>query len=923
MFCLLKQIVPPPLNPYKENIIANIMATNLFYNNINGFNKRKHQLYHYIQNESIDCVLLVETKTRPSDRFEYQHWKTINKQGYQLTNHPRGGSLVQAAPKLKLIKENPPRLNNPLNECIHFALPFEKEKLHIFLIYIHHTSKIEETIFTKASLYKYSMIIGDWNFNNRKNKQLDNFLRNANFIKGETAPTFLMQNNTDSTPDAIVYSKNLKDCIKKIEVVPDLGSDHLGFRVELDLKTELTEEKARRLNYAKSNLPKINAEIIQFIAEQEQTISINQVHMFNQKVSEIIKQNTPLSKQSHFGYPLPPFIIRLIKEKRKMLREYYSGPSPEIKSKINKYGKDIQALIFKYKENSWLKTCKEINDDQGKTFYTKIRKLTHYKAPPPVPDLEENGVVFSTNREKANIFLKYYKEHFKEREHPNFDKNFEEEINEWYRGFFEDQDGADQDKLTVDPNDYYKIVHTQKNSAPGADNIPWQIVKQFEPIIHEHIIKILEFCINKKCFPDPWKRGTIINIPKPRGDHTQPENYRPITLLPVLGKIYEKLIRNRLGIIANAKIPNHQFGFREGHSTIHPLVILASNVETAKQQNMKSAALFLDIEKAFDSVWHKGLLYKLHELGVPRYIIDITKNFLENRTITIKVNSYVSGEFTPMQGVPQGSPLSPLLYNIYCHDIAENILDIDKTKYILQFADDTSLISHGKSTVEAANKLQNIIRSVEPWFYKWRLTPNPQKSQYILFNHTVHANSPHIDLFDLPIEPKPSAKYLGVEIDAKLNFNKHTKAIKTKTINRAKHFRSLTYKNQGINTKTAAKIYKSICRPVLEYGHVLYLNLKPPALKNIKTAETASLRAITKMRHPQNPLHNPSNGLLYTRTKIQPILERMEQLTVGFAKREQNLLIIEPLCRRRHQGQAQCRYPAQTILEGLLAISNN
>lgn len=143
----------------------------ILYNNINGYAKRKHLLFNYVQNENIDCVLLVETKTKTSTSTTYKDWKTINQQGNQITNYPRGGSIVQGESKLNIKKENPPRINNPLNECIHFSIPFKNDKLHVFLIYIHPASKMEETIFIKASLYKYSIVIGDWNFNKRKNKQ--------------------------------------------------------------------------------------------------------------------------------------------------------------------------------------------------------------------------------------------------------------------------------------------------------------------------------------------------------------------------------------------------------------------------------------------------------------------------------------------------------------------------------------------------------------------------------------------------------------------------------------------------------------------------------------------------------------------------------------------------------------------------------
>ena len=104
--------------------------------------------------------------------------------------------------------------------------------------------------------------------------------------------------------------------------------------------------------------------------------------------------------------------------------------------------------------------------------------------------------------------------------------------------------------------------------------------------------------MNNSLFHDDWKKGQIITIPKPNTDHKNPANYRPITLLPVLGKLFEKIIRSRLNELIKEKIPAFQFGFKEKRSTVHPLTILTSNVQTAKHVNLKSAAIFLDIKKS-------------------------------------------------------------------------------------------------------------------------------------------------------------------------------------------------------------------------------------------------------------------------------------------------------------------------------------
>lgn len=192
----------------------------------------------------------------------------------------------------------------------------------------------------------------------------------------------------------------------------------------------------------------------------------------------------------------------------------------------------------------------------------------------------------------------------------------------------------------------------------------------------------------------------------------------------------------------------------------------------------------------------------------------------------------------------------------------------------------------------------------------------------MIFNHTPSNFSPTINLAHNHIRPVSNVKYLGIHLDQKLNLNHHTKLVKRKITSRGKLFRSLTYKNKGIKLAAATKIYKTICRPILDYGHTLYLNCRNPALKNIQVAETSALRIITKIRHPTNPLHHPSNEFLYHKTKIFPIRERLQKLSTKFIKNEQNLQLMEPLLIPRDNVLSRHKFPEQTLQEILTSIAN-
>lgn len=864
--------------------------------------------------------MFVEAKIKKDHNIAYRDWDVIHRVGHTVDN-TRGGSIVQCHPGLKMGKNNSPALNNNFNETLHFTIPFKEDKLHIFLIYIHPHSKIEETIFTKAALYKYSIIIGDFNPNQTKNKQINKFLQNGTFKKLITPPTFLMDNNPDSTPDLLLYSSNLENNIKDILLVPDLGSDHLAMLITLDLDT-ITEETVERktLQFKKCKINKVNEEMNNFINSHKQTnMNEDYITLFNNKLSECILKYTPTTKHHPFLHVLPPFIVNMIKNKRKLYREYRNCPNPNFKTKLNEYNTSIHKMIMQYKRHRWTEACKSIREAKGKNFYRQINKLSKYKKFHKIPTILANNREYKSDEEKANIFAEHFKQAYQYDNDINFDNETERIVETCYFDYFNNNE-RERESEQIEEATYYEILHNTKNSAPGTDNIPWSIVKQLNQHIHEHIMKIYEWCLNNQTFPEIWKTGTIILIAKTNKDHKKVENYRPITLLPVLGKLLEKIIKAKLEEHFKYFIPKYQFGFRRKKATVHPLTIFFSNLQNAQLNNRKTAAVCMDTNKAFDSMWIKGLLYKLFKKDTPSYLIHIIGSYLKHRRLKIKIGDSESNFFTPMQGTPQGSPLSPLLYNIYCSDIPT----IHNTQqYILQYADDTLAISHGKTLKDCMKNLQEHVNNITSWFSKWRLKANPEKSQLIIFNHNINHQSPTIAINNKIVKPTPSIKYLGIQIDSKASLKLHANNIKKKMIARAKHFRCLTYNNQGIDMKTATIIYKSICRPIIEYGHPLYANCRESVIKILEVAETTSLRAITKMRHPNNRLHNPPNHLLYSRTKVEPIGGRIEKLNNKFIQRLKELDDISDLMHDEPADNPRRKFPTCTLLQKLRSYINS
>jgi hypothetical protein len=308
-------------------------------------------------------------------------------------------------------------------------------------------------------------------------------------------------------------------------------------------------------------------------------------------------------------------------------------------------------------------------------------------------------------------------------------------------------------------------------------------------------------------------------IPKPGKDPTNPLSYRPISLLNIAGKVFEKILSTRLKnfLEINNLLPPEQFGFRSERSTINP--ILEFHTDTTRHANLKehTLAVFLDIERAFDRVWHDGLVQKLIKIPINLNFIQLIDSFLSNRTCSVKIQNIKSRPIALQAGVPQGSILSPLLYIVYCRDFP--VTDAPRTKTRL-FADDTAVWTSQRNPAIAARILQGHLNNITTWTNTWRIKPNPLKSQSILMSYSgarSRHQAPHLLLNNQAIPKLQHIRYLGVTFSKNCTLNQDVKETLKKSRNRANLLYRIRGRIRGCDSKTLYHTYKSYIRPVIEY----------------------------------------------------------------------------------------------------------
>lgn len=438
------------------------------------------------------------------------------------------------------------------------------------------------------------------------------------------------------------------------------------------------------------------------------------------------------------------------------------------------------------------------------------------------------------------------------------------------------------------------IKNKKKKQSHGYDKFPISIFKFFNSELIEFITCLLNHLLANQYFPNAWKRAILIPIPKIGKDNKFIKNHRPISQLTSLSKIFEKVIDNRMEIeIEKLKLlPNSQYGFRKKISTQHSLVKFTSDIANSLNDHKITTAISLDLSLAFDSVWHNGLLFKLYKFGFNLYLIKIIQSFLMNRSYVVGSDSNASDEIFFDRGVPQGSVISPKLFNLF-------LIDIPKHKNIkcLQFADDILIYHHHRSPLASNKILNEFLKTLASYYKNWKLNINETKTNLINFYGNKKTIAPtlkkrnklmqNISINNVNIQPKNNIKFLGINFDTRFNFIHHINNIISK-INFSYFKLSRILKNQLIDIKFKNFIYKMYIRPIIGYGSASWLNpsfVSAHQIERIRITERKILRKTSNIQRKIGSYKHISNKKLYDKASIKRIDRYMIDNNVKFFKK--------------------------------------
>lgn len=824
----------------------------ILQNNINSIRPvaNRSLLTHLLQLHKIDIAILSEIWLKPNEDFNfpgYKFYKKTRDKGY-------GGVALLIKKEIHFQEIKLPDLN-PVEaiaiKTTNTVIPFLFISIYIPPSPINNNQikKPLTDLFNFIDLNNCKAIIaGDfnahhsvWNVANKtcpRGELILDLIENRNLIiMNDGTPTMIKHPNiTPSAIDLTIVSSCLAPKVEWSVLDEEICGDHKIIIFKLINQAQKFEYNSSLINKKKA-IKNINAVDPNLITSPE-------------KLSDIFISNIDETKYK----PNKRFTPK--KWWNSHIQELYDDKTKKFINYLNNLTLD-NLIIFK-KARAILKT--EIKKAKRKSFQDLTDTLT--------PDLnikqlwttvkmisggfpQKNNLQLLNNKELGNKFM---------------DLNFPPITNEI------EYDVSNNPNLSsISVTDILNTFKSKKDSSsPGPDNISYYILKNLNTDLITVITKMCNEVLNNKNIPESWLTIKVVPILKPGKNEICHKSYRPICLIPTFLKTINIKIKSELVkfIQHNNILPQYSFGFKSKTSSINCVNYLVSKIENTKNNKQCIMVTFLDLSKAFDNIDISTLLTILKEKGFPAHLIDWLYFYLRKRKAILTLNDGTTIERTTNKGLPQGCPISPILFNIYTTKLHE----ITEDGTLIQFADDFAVVAIGTDAIETSNNMNTTLNTLCTQFETLGMQVNPEKSATIVFMNNIPENI-DIKINNNEIEIKMAHKYLGIWIDYKLNFKTHI----THTVNKAKKkiniLKMLSRKKGGCHPKVLQRVNNSIVRSQIDYGLTVYSKACKTDLSRIEKAQNLSIR--TSYRYLQStPIH-----VIYAEAGELPLKYRSQYLT--------------------------------------------
>ena len=648
--------------------------------------------------------------------------------------------------------------------------------------------------------------------------------------------------------------------IRTVDVLPPICSDHSCPYVVLKQHRKVNTSYRRTLfNYSKLNVDKLNAEISNF--NWQSVVSIESIDdaaaKFSEQLMSIAKHCMPVKEVTVNEQDAPwiTFEIKKSIKKKNLIHKLAKRLNLEWTwALFRRTRNDLTDMIRTRKTEYFSELDKRISSPDSfgnKDWWKLVKSFISSKGMPQdeIPPIEENNTTYYALTEKATAFNMYFTAQCSVTDEGAALPRLNET-----RG------SIHQLTLTTDMvKGVLKNLDCRK--AVGPDLVHNKLLIAAADLISEPLTFLFNRSLTEGKFPSLWKLAHVTPIFK-KGERQKCSNYRPISLLSCVGKVLEKCVQKHVFnyLIDNNLLTTAQSGFIPKDSTVFQLLSIYDDFCKFLDNKTTAQAIFFDISKAFDKVWHRALLHKLFAIGIRGRILDWFTDYLKNRSQAVVLKGNKSAYLPISAGVPQGSVLGPILFLVYINDITNDIESIIKL-----FADDTSMYLGLRNTEIRTQILNSDLEKIQNWAITWKVHFNESKTELMTISNQIMPDTQPLKFNDIVLQSTDCHKHLGVNLQSNGKWDIHINTLLSKCRILVACLRSYKYR---LSRKSLFTMYKSFILPHFDFSDVVWDNCTKTQAEDLENLHLDAIRTII------GSVRGTSHEKLYAESGLTSLKER-------------------------------------------------
>lgn len=835
-------------NKHTNNVIISHL-------NVNSVGTKFSEIKEMQSQCQLDVLVLSETKLDESNKQN-----TLEIDGYCIVRQDKrsnsGGIMAYISKDIPHAKGGFSMCND---EMEYMSVELYMSDDPVMLLCMYKNPKTDPVIFKRyfeevyeqvSDKYENIIVIGDLNFNMINENMLSTIMPSlnlTNIINEETC----FKSSQPTLIDVMLVTKRRK-VLESFSVDTGISDFHNLIGGVLRMHKPAPKTKNVYVRY----LSKIN---------YEQVLSDLSI----QELSDLIEKSpSATTAYDALQYQLKKLLDKYAPKKLKVImKNDFHCMSKELKKAIMHRNK-LRNRYYKRRTEESLKSYraqrnrvteikrKEISKYFGEKCKSGTKNKDFWRAVKPlfsksrtkaesIP-LRENGKIVTDDNQVSNIFNKFFQNIGSDIGEPeNNDRPLEEIIAQYkdhnsIKMIKENLIGDTDRKFTFRFVTEKEIVKTIKampsKKATGHDEIPISFIKKIRTKLIKPLSLLINRCILEKVFPDQMKKANITPLYKKK-DKMNKDNFRSVNILPALSKIMERLMHDQIYEHINAHFHKYLSGFRRGHSCQDILIRMTEDWRESLDNGLTVGVIAIDLSKAFDCMPHGLLLAKLASYGFDSDSCELMKSYITHRKQRVKIGETYSSWVHNIKGVPQGSILGPLLFNIFINDFLYNNFN----SKIYNYADDNTLCCIDIDEIELEIKLKSDCLTAVSWFKENNMKANASKFQLMFLNRNSKMNS-SIEVGESKIKSTNSINILGVELDDSLRFDKHINDICNKV---GKQINALKRIKRHLDRECKRIIYNTYISSNLSYCSVIWAFANATNTNKLENTNKRALRFVT------------------------------------------------------------------------------